>query len=143
MTDLVSPAWCELQYFYTLSKFGRKPRTQAMHTGSKIHEMLEHEVHTTVPIQAQTKEDRFGLRMWNAISGLRCLRETGLTRELEVWGILEGQVVNGVIPSVLLQSPAFLGALDLIGNPANLIISVFNSVVRIMVSPVQAVGVLV
>lgn len=53
------------------------------------------------------------------------------------------QVVNGVIPSVLLQSPAFLGALDLIGNPANLIISVFNSVVRIMVSPVQAVGVLV
>lgn len=105
MTDLVSPAWCELQYFYTLSKFGRKPRTQAMRTGSKIHEKLEAEVHTTVPVQVESKEDRFGLRIWNAISGLRCLRETGLTRELEVWGILDGQVVNGVIDELSYQCP--------------------------------------
>jgi exonuclease V len=105
VTDLVSPAWCELQYFYTLSKLGRKPRTQAMRTGSKIHRKLEDEVHTTVPIQVQTKEDRFGLRMWNTISGLRCLRETGLTRELEVWGVIEGQVVNGVIDEVSYECP--------------------------------------
>lgn len=97
VTDLVSPAWCELQYLYTLGKFGRKPQTQAMRTGSTIHRKLENEVHTMVPVQVQTKEDRFGLRLWNAISGLRCLRETGLTRELEVWGVIEGQVVNGVI----------------------------------------------
>ncbi|KAL1793869.1 hypothetical protein ACET3X_007290 [Alternaria dauci] len=100
VTDLVSPAWCELQYFYTLSKFGRKPRTQAMKTGSKIHQTLEDQVHTTVPVQVESKEDRFGLRMWNAISGLRCLRQTGLTRELEVWGVIEGQVVNGVIDEI-------------------------------------------
>ncbi|KAF2631854.1 hypothetical protein BU25DRAFT_455266 [Macroventuria anomochaeta] len=105
VTDLVSPAWCELQYFYTLSTFGRKPRTQAMRTGSKIHQKLEDEVHTTVPVQIQTKEDRFGLRMWNTISGLRCLRETGLTRELEVWGVIEGQVVNGVIDEVSYECP--------------------------------------
>lgn len=105
VTDLVSPAWCELQYFYTLSKFGRKPRTQAMKIGSKIHQKLEDEVHTTVPVQVQTKEDRFALRMWNAISGLRCLRETGLTRELEVWGVLEGQVVNGVIDELSCACP--------------------------------------
>ncbi|KAF1830755.1 hypothetical protein BDW02DRAFT_558284 [Decorospora gaudefroyi] len=105
VTDLVSPAWCELQYFYTLSKFGRKPRTQAMRTGSKIHSILEDEVHTTVPVQVQSKEDRFGLRIWNVISGLRCLRETGLTRELEVWGVLEGQVVNGVIDELSYECP--------------------------------------
>ncbi|KAJ4383274.1 hypothetical protein N0V86_001319 [Didymella sp. IMI 355093] len=105
VTDLVSPAWCELQYFYTLSKFGRKPRTQAMRTGSKIHQKLEDEVYTTVPIHVQTKEDRFGLRIWNTISGLRCLRETGLTRELEVWGVIEGQVVNGVIDEVSYDCP--------------------------------------
>jgi exonuclease V len=105
VTDLVSPAWCELQYFYTLSKFGRKPRTQAMRNGSKIHQKLEDEVHTTVPVQVQSKEDRFGLRMWNAISGLRCLRETGLTRELEVWGVLDGQVVNGVIDELSYACP--------------------------------------
>jgi exonuclease V len=105
VTDLVSPAWCELQYFYTLSKFGRKPRTQAMRNGSKIHQKLEDEVHTTVPVQVQSKEDRFGLRMWNAISGLRCLHETGLTRELEVWGVIEGQVVNGVIDELSYECP--------------------------------------
>lgn len=105
VTDLVSPAWCELQYFYTLSKFGRKPRTQAMRTGSKIHQQLEDEVHTTVPVQVQSKEDRFGLRIWNAISGLRCLRETGLTRELEVWGILHGEVINGVIDELSYACP--------------------------------------
>lgn len=105
VTDLVSPAWCELQYFYTLSKFGRKPRTQAMRTGTRIHQKLEDEVHTTVPVQVQTKEDRFGLRIWNTISGLRCLRETGLTRELEVWGVVEGQVVNGVIDEVSYECP--------------------------------------
>jgi exonuclease V len=76
-----------------------------MRTGSKIHQQLEDEVHTTVPIQVQSKEDRFALRMWNAISGLRCLRETGLTRELEVWGVLDGQVVNGVIDELSYECP--------------------------------------
>lgn len=76
-----------------------------MKTGSKIHQKLEDEVHTTVPVQVETKEDKFALRIWNAISGLRCLRETGLTRELEVWGVLEGQVVNGVIDELSYECP--------------------------------------
>lgn len=76
-----------------------------MRTGSKIHQKLEDEVHSTVPVQVQTKEDRFGLRIWNTISGLRCLRETGLTRELEVWGVLHGQVVIGVIDEISHDCP--------------------------------------
>lgn len=76
-----------------------------MRTGTKIHSNLQDEVHTTVPIQVHSKEDRFGLRIWNAISGLRCLRETGLTRELEVWGVIDGQVVNGVIDELSYQCP--------------------------------------
>jgi exonuclease V len=76
-----------------------------MRNGSRIHQNLEDEVHTTVPVQVQSKEDRFGLRIWNAVSGLRCLRETGLTRELEVWGIVKGQVVNGVIDELSYKCP--------------------------------------
>jgi exonuclease V len=76
-----------------------------MRTGSKIHQTLEDQVHTTVPVQVESKEDRFGLRIWNAISGLRCLRETGLTRELEVWGVIEGQVINGVIDEISYECP--------------------------------------
>lgn len=76
-----------------------------MRTGSKIHQKLEDEVHTTVQVQTQTKEDRFGLRIWNTISGLRSLRETGLTRELEVWGVIEGEVVIGVIDEISFECP--------------------------------------
>jgi exonuclease V len=68
-----------------------------MKAGSSIHKTLEDQVHRSVPVDIQTKEDAWGLRLWNVIQGLQTLRETGMTREFEVWGILEGEVVNGVI----------------------------------------------
>ncbi|MCJ1388847.1 hypothetical protein MMC18_001697 [Xylographa bjoerkii] len=97
VTDLVSPSWCELQYWYSLTKHGRKRRTPAMRQGSAVHKTLEDQVHQTVTIDIQTKEDAWGLRIWNVIQGLKTLRETGMTRELEVWGVVDGLVVNGVI----------------------------------------------
>ncbi|KAH7384939.1 exonuclease V a 5' deoxyribonuclease-domain-containing protein [Cadophora sp. MPI-SDFR-AT-0126] len=97
VTDLVSPAWCELQYWYTLTKHGRKRRTPAMKEGTRVHKVLEEQVYTTVRVEVQTREDAWGLRIWNVIQGLRTLRHTGQTRELEIWGIVDGLVVNGVI----------------------------------------------
>lgn len=70
-----------------------------------MHRALEEQVHTIVPITVQTKEDGWGLRIWNVIQGLRTLRATGLTRELEVWGVLDGQVVNGVIDEISCDCP--------------------------------------
>jgi exonuclease V len=100
VTDLVSPAWCELQYWYTLAIHGRKPATKAMKKGSEVHKVLEEQVYTTVQVDVQTKEDAWGLRVWNVIQGLKTLQETGQTRELEVWGMVDGQIVNGVIDEV-------------------------------------------
>lgn len=71
-----------------------------MQRGSEVHKVLEEQVFKTVPVHPKTKEDVFGLRIWNVRSGLRLLRETGLTREFEVWGIVDGQVVNGIIDEV-------------------------------------------
>ncbi|OBT41465.1 hypothetical protein VE00_08077 [Pseudogymnoascus sp. WSF 3629] len=105
VTDLVSPAWCELQYSMTLSLHGRKPRTEAMKRGSEVHAALEEEVYTSVQIEVATKEDAWGLRVWNVIQGLRTLRETGMTRELEVWGVVDGEVVGGVIDEVGFMCP--------------------------------------
>jgi len=76
-----------------------------MKKGSKIHKKLEDEVHTTVKIDIMTKEDAFGLRLWNLVQGLRTLRDTGLTRELEVWGMVDENLVNGVIDSVSYENP--------------------------------------
>ena len=68
-----------------------------MRQGSAIHKTLEDQVHRTINVDIQTREDAWGLRIWNVIQGLKTLRETGMTRELEVWGVVDGLVVNGVI----------------------------------------------
>ncbi|KAB5577979.1 exonuclease V a 5' deoxyribonuclease-domain-containing protein [Coniochaeta sp. 2T2.1] len=107
VSDLVAGAWCELQYFYTLTKLpgGKKTRTAAMKGGSKLHQKLEDEIYTTVTIEITKKEDAFGLKIWNLIQGLRTLRDTGMTRELEVWGLADGHVVNGVIDNLSYENP--------------------------------------
>ncbi|OCL04793.1 hypothetical protein AOQ84DRAFT_345751 [Glonium stellatum] len=105
VTDLVSPAWCELQYWYTLTKFGRKKATPAMKQGSEIHRILEEQDHIMEEVQVKTKEDMWGLKIWNVIQGLRSLRTTGITRELEVWGVVEGEVINGIIDEISYVCP--------------------------------------
>ncbi|KAI0132959.1 defects in morphology protein 1 [Xylariales sp. AK1849] len=107
VTDLSSGAWCELQYWYTLTLVpgGRKTRTPAMRGGTKVHQKLEDQVHTTIQVNVSRKEEAFALRLWNIIQGLRTLRDTGLTRELEVWGVVDGQVINGVIDELSYTSP--------------------------------------
>ena len=101
VTDLVSPAWCEQQYEYSLTKYGRVRKTPAMKQGSSVHKELEVQVRgEEVRIEVETPEDRLGLRIWNMIQGLRILRTTGLTRELEVWGLVEGEVVIGIIDEI-------------------------------------------
>lgn len=106
MSDFSSAAWCEQQYAYTLFRMGgRKPRTAAMKGGTRVHENLEREVHTTVDIKILSREDAFGLKIWNLVQGLRTLRDTGLTRELEVWGLVDGHVVNGIIDGLSEGNP--------------------------------------
>lgn len=105
VTDLVSPAWCELQYAFDLSKHGRKRATPAMKMGTVVHQKLEAEVYTSVPVEVKTMEEKWGLKIWNVISGLGILAETGMTRELEVWGLVGGEVVGGVVDKVDLRCP--------------------------------------
>ncbi|KAL8793062.1 MAG: hypothetical protein Q9195_004374 [Heterodermia aff. obscurata] len=105
VTDLVSPSWCELQYWYVLSKHGRKRRTPAMKQGTAVHKTLEDQVHRTVEVEIGKSEDGWGLRLWNIIQGLRTLRDTGMTRELEVWGVLDGEIINGVIDELSYTCP--------------------------------------
>lgn len=76
-----------------------------MKKGSVVHKALEDEIYTTVPVEIKTKEDAWGLRIWNVIQGLRMLREYGITRELEIWGVVDGELVNGVIDQLSYECP--------------------------------------
>ncbi|WEW54927.1 hypothetical protein PRK78_000354 [Emydomyces testavorans] len=115
VTDLVSPAWCELQYWYSLTRHGRKRPTPAMKQGSAVHRTLEEQVHTTIPVEVLTREDGWALRIWNVIQGLHTLRTTGMTRELEVWGVIDGEMVTGIIDELSYECPDF--ELELASDP--------------------------
>ncbi|KAK3294373.1 exonuclease V [Chaetomium fimeti] len=107
VSDLTAGSWCELQYFYTLTRLpgGKRTRTAAMKRGTKIHEKLEREVFKPVEVVIAKKEDNFGLKIWNMIQGLRVLRDQGFTREFEVWGMVEGNLVCGVIDGLSSENP--------------------------------------
>ena len=68
-----------------------------MQQGSAVHKVLEDQVHTFVAVDIKSKEEVWGLRIWNVIQGLKTLQDTGMTRELEIWGVVDGLVVNGII----------------------------------------------
>lgn len=105
VTDMVSPAWCELQFFFTMAIRGKRKDTSAMKKGREVHAQLEAEVHSFVPVAVATKEERWGLKIWNTIQGLRTLRQTGMTRELEVFGMLDGELILGVIDELTHTCP--------------------------------------
>ncbi|KAK2738340.1 hypothetical protein FQN57_007100 [Myotisia sp. PD_48] len=97
VSDFVAPAWCEIQYSYSLSNFGRIRKTRYMKRGTAIHKLLEEQIHTPVAVDVATKEDAWAIRLWNVIESLRTLRATGLTREMEVWGKIDGILIGGKI----------------------------------------------
>jgi exonuclease V len=76
-----------------------------MKQGTQVHQALEEEVHIIVPVDVVTKEDSWGLRLWNIIQGLKTLQQSGRTRELEVWGTVGGELVNGVIDEISYECP--------------------------------------
>lgn len=76
-----------------------------MKQGSAVHRALEDEVYVTVPVETTKPEDGWGLRIWNICQGLKTLRETGCTRELEIWGTIGGELVNGIIDELSYDCP--------------------------------------
>ncbi|EWC46851.1 hypothetical protein DRE_03863 [Drechslerella stenobrocha 248] len=101
VSDLLANLWCEQQYHYTLMR-GFRRRTVEMEAGSRIHKEKEEEVHIVVPVSVTTQQDKWGLQIWNMIQGLESLRRTGLTRELGVWGWIDGIFIKGIIDEVRL-----------------------------------------
>jgi exonuclease V len=76
-----------------------------MKRGSAVHQTLEEEVHEAIVVDVTTTEDALGLRLWNVVQGLRTLRQTGMTREFEIWGVVDGLLVTGVIDEISFTCP--------------------------------------
>lgn len=103
VTDLVSPVWCEYAFQYNLLGLSYLPvserpeqiitpqgktvkvnvekaqqRDKILTAGKQVHKMLEKEIHPSkVYIQTTTREDEWGLRLLQLISGLKVLMAGG------------------------------------------------------------------
>ncbi|KAH7923884.1 hypothetical protein BV22DRAFT_1130261 [Leucogyrophana mollusca] len=133
VTDLISPAWCEVQFDYGLRQRRHKPlekrpssfvsaagkeiqvqqrvaekNDRTLRRGKSVHEKLEREIHPEqVAVTVTTDEERWGLRLYNMMSGLREIVLHGVTREFPVFCITHGQVVIGIIDEVQ-KSPVII-----------------------------------
>ncbi|EKM61528.1 uncharacterized protein PHACADRAFT_248200 [Phanerochaete carnosa HHB-10118-sp] len=126
VTDLSAPSWCEVQFEYGLlqkrsRKLDQRPASFATTTGkviyvdqqaaktmdkiakrgASVHKALEREIHPEkIPIEVKTEEERWALRILQMIESVQSLIEIGKCREMPVFGILQGQVVVGIIDEI-------------------------------------------
>lgn len=103
VTDLVSPVWCEYAFQYNLLGLSHLPvserpkeittpqgkivkvnvekaqqRDKILTAGKQVHKRLEQEIHPVkVYIQTTTREDTWGLKLLQLISGLKTLMSAG------------------------------------------------------------------
>ncbi|KIM88930.1 hypothetical protein PILCRDRAFT_813929 [Piloderma croceum F 1598] len=144
VSDLVSPAWCELQFDYGLRqkrsrKLENRPASftsaegkvisveknvaakndRKIQRGRSVHKILEKEIRPEeVRVPISFEEERWALRLVNMLSGIHTLITLGCTREMPVFGIVRGQIVVGVIDE-LLRKPVPVPAPDVDVGPSN------------------------
>ncbi|PPQ99942.1 hypothetical protein CVT26_009297 [Gymnopilus dilepis] len=125
VTDLVSPAWCEVQYDYGLRGKRSRPISQRPRSfisssgktispeatvvqkndavtrqGRAVHKQLERELKfEELKVDITTEETRWALRLVNMLACLQGVVE-GFTREMPVFGIIHGEVVVGIMDEV-------------------------------------------
>ncbi|KAF9015724.1 exonuclease V a 5' deoxyribonuclease-domain-containing protein [Cyathus striatus] len=138
VTDLVAPAWCEVQFEYGLlgkrsrplaqrpksfiSTSGKEIRVeqttavkneQNTKQGKAVHKKLEREIHPEeVKVTIATEEERWALRLVNMMHCLKEVALEGFTREMPVFGLIEQEVVVGIIDEVSRVPSEFIGTDD-------------------------------
>lgn len=82
--------------------------TTEMQAGLATHAKLEAQVSVLVEVAVETPEDVWALKLLNTIQGIHQLLSEGMTRELYIFGELEGIFVRGVIDQLDIQDDGCL-----------------------------------
>ncbi|KAJ6541679.1 exonuclease V [Mycena capillaripes] len=127
VTDLISLAWCEVQFDYGLRqkrfrKLEDRPPSFRAESGKEIlvqqdvaaqndkttkrgkfiHKELELELRPEeIDIVITSEEERWALRLINFLSSLVSLGAEGVAREIPVFGTVDGVVIIGIIDELL------------------------------------------
>lgn len=131
VSDLVAPAWCEVQFEYGLlqkrsRRLEHRPASfvsrngklmsvkkdvaavndEVQKRGTFVHKELERELNPEqVRVQTATDEESWGLRIVNMLSLIRTLLAQGRTREMPVFGFVQGILVTGIIDELIRDGP--------------------------------------
>lgn len=96
VTDIASQYWCErqmeLRYLY-----GDKKKTIEEKKGTLLHEMLENETNVPVLLEPKSYADYIYKTLYTNSIALSALKENGKTREVQVFGKMEGFNIVGKI----------------------------------------------
>ncbi|KAJ7508468.1 exonuclease V [Mycena galericulata] len=132
VTDLISLAWCEVQFDYGLRQrrsrrlVDRPPSFQGASgkeivvqqdvaakndrttkRGRFIHKELELELRPEdveeITIAITTEEEQWAVRLLNFLASLVCLSAQRCAREIPVFGVVQGVVVVGIIDEISFQ----------------------------------------
>lgn len=113
VTDLSRQAWCEQQVVYGLELphiLHLRDDAPVVKAGSSIHLARELEIQDIVPINIESREDSWAVKLVNFLSMIQFLQAGERVRELPVFGEVEGILLVGVIDE-LCYSPS--GELEL------------------------------
>ncbi|KAI9444635.1 exonuclease V a 5' deoxyribonuclease-domain-containing protein [Lactarius indigo] len=129
VSDLVGPAWCEVQFDYGLRQgrsraLANRPETfvsaegkvitvekkvaqaneKVLGRGRSVHEKLEREIYPEpVAVNINTKEEYWAARLINMLSCLSSLTDLGFCREMPVFGFVQDQAIIGIIDEISLK----------------------------------------
>lgn len=95
VTDIANQFWCERQMEYNYL-YGKK-YTKYMAQGKQLHEALQDEVYVPLTIEPVSYEDYLYKTAYENYRSLRSLKETGMCRELRIYGSLNGYRLSGQI----------------------------------------------
>ncbi|CAL4910557.1 unnamed protein product [Urochloa decumbens] len=101
VTDITATEWCEKQMEFML-EHGKPERTVAMKAGSDRHAQLEDEVVRRVGVAIRSAEELWSVRIMDFLVGTNQLMFEGITREIPVFGVVEGLWMTGVIDEIRL-----------------------------------------
>ncbi|XP_072325825.1 exonuclease V isoform X1 [Scyliorhinus torazame] len=107
VTNLSQQAWCEQQVVYGMELphiQQLREEVPVVRAGSCLHLARELEVHDIVPINVESREDSWAVKILNLLSMIPFLQAGEHVRELPVFGELEGILVVGVVDELRYNS---------------------------------------
>jgi hypothetical protein len=98
VTDIARQFWCERQM--ELGYMFGVVRTKAMKEGAKVHSALQDAVYKPLEVETHTYADYTYKAAYESYIGMASLIETGMCREMHIYGSLNGYRLSGKIDEI-------------------------------------------